>query len=59
MGKYYKLGPNKSFSIKSQVDQGTSIGFIIDIAENESNADPEIQPLFEAWFNDENYNNLG
>ena len=59
MGKYYKLGPNKSFAIKSQVDQGTSIGFIIDIAENKSNGDQEIQPLFEAWFNDEIYNNLG
>ena len=28
-------GPNKSFSIKSRVDEGTSFGFIIDISNNE------------------------
>ena len=43
MGKNNNLGPNKSFMIRSKVDYGTSIGFIMDISEGNDQNDSVIQ----------------
>ena len=42
MGIYFYLGPNKSFSIKSKVEEGTSFGFIMDILEIKQIDKPDI-----------------
>ena len=43
MGNLYNLGPNKSFTLKSKVGEGTSIGFIIDLSDNDNIINDDLQ----------------